>query len=189
MKKSFLIIGLALALFSCNKNEGTAAAGFKTAYVDTAKLSKEYEAFKDLDSQSKIKEEEMGRSLQTKFEQYKQDRAAAENQVQAKGAQWAQLKAQEFQRREQELTMEQQAMAKQLQDEFGVKNDSAVSKMKKHIQEYGKKNGYDYIYSTADVSSVMYAKEGYNITDKVLKELNDGYKGSKPADTAKEEKK
>jgi len=181
MKKSLLIIGVSLALFSCNKNEGTAAAGLKTAYVDTSKLSKDYEAFKDLDSQSKIKQEEMGRELDAKVNELKQDYAAAQSQAAAKGPQWAQLKAQELQKREQDINAMQQSMMKTLQDEFGVKNDSAVSTMKKYVASYGKKKGYDYIYGTGDASvSIMYAKDGYDITAEVLKELNDSYKGSKP---------
>jgi outer membrane protein len=185
MKKSLLIIGASLALLSCNKNEGTAAAGLKTAYVDTSKLSKDYEAFKDLDSQSKIKQEEMGRELDAKVNELKQDYAAAQSQAPAKGPQWAQLKAQELQKREQEINAMQQSMMKTLQDEFGVKNDSAVSTMKKYVASYGKKKGYDYIYGTGDASvSIMYAKDGYDITAEVLKELNESYKGSKPAGAA-----
>jgi len=185
MKKSLLIIGVSLALFSCNKNEGTAATGLKTAYVDTSKLSKDYEAFKDLDSQSKIKQEEMGRELDAKVNELKQDYAAAQNQAAAKGPQWAQLKAQELQKREQDINAMQQSMMKTLQDEFGVKNDSAVSTMKKYVASYGKKKGYDYIYGTGDASvSIMYAKDGYDITAEVLKELNESYKGSKPAAAA-----
>jgi len=185
MKKSLLIIGLAFALFSCNNNEGKSAGGFKTAYVDTSKLSKEYEAFKDLDSQSKVKQEEMGRELEGKVQQLKLDYASAQSEAAAKGPQWAQLKAQELQKREQDLNAMQQGMMKQLQDEFGVKNDSAVSKMKKYVANYGKKKGYDYIYGTGDASvSIMYAKDGYDITNEVIKELNDNYKGSKTENAA-----
>ena len=84
--------------------------------------------------------------------------------------------------------MRQEAMLKELQGEFGAKNDSLVSKIKKFVADYGKKNGYDYIYGTGDIMSIMYAKEGYDITDKITKELNSNYKGSaKKEDAAKTE--
>lgn len=187
MKKSLLIIGLSLALFSCNK-EQPAASGFKTAYVDTSKISKEYEAFKDLESQSKIKQEEMGRELDGKANQLRMDAASFENEARTKGQQWAQLKAQELQKRQNELGAMQDAMIKQLQDEFGAKNDSAVSKMKKYIKDYGKKNGYDYIYGSGDVAtSVLYAKDGYDVTDEILKNLNSDYKSTVKTEPAKAE--
>lgn len=195
MKKSLLIIGFALAVISCNKEAGTTAAGLKTAYVDTNKIVQDLEEFKELESQSKTKQEVMGRELETKVQQFKLDAASFQDEAKVKGMQWAQLKGQELQKRERELGMMQESMVKQLQDEFGVKNDTLIGKIKKFVADYGKKNGYDYIYGSGDVVSIMYAKEGYDITEKIVKELNDKYKGSaKKEDTpkveaAKEEKK
>ena len=93
--------------------------------------------------------------------------------------------------------MMQESMIKTLQDEFGVKNDSAISQMKKQIKEYGKKKGYDYIYGSGETVSILYAKDGYDITAEVLKDLNDNYKPAKAeskeetaiTEPAKEEKK
>lgn len=191
MKKSLLIFGCAVALFSCNK-EGGDASGFKTAYVDTSKLSKDYEEFKDLESQSKVKMEELGRELDGKVQQWKLDVASFQEEAKVKGQQWAQLKGQQLQKREQELMAEQEAIMKQLQGEFAVKNDSAVSKMKRYIKDYGKKNGYDYIYGSGEsTNSVLYAKDSYDITNDILKELNDKYKGTAKTEEApkKEEEK
>lgn len=188
MKKSLILLGLSLALLSCNKEQGAAASGFKTAYVDTSKLSKDYEAFKDLETQSKVKQEEMGRELDAKVQQLKLDYASAQGEAAAKGQQWAQLKAQELQKREHDLGVMQESMVKTLQDEFGAKNDSAVSKMKKYIADYGKKHGYDYIYGSGDATtSILYAKDGYDITAEVLKELNKEYKGTAKDEPAKTE--
>lgn len=178
MKKSLLILSFALTLFSCNQtSEGS--SDFKTAYVDTQKLVENYEEIKDLDSKRKVKTEEMGRELDEKAQQLRLDAASFQEEARAKGAQWAQMRGQELQKREREIGMMQESMIKQLQDEFGTQNDSIVSRMKRHIKEYGKKNGYDYIYGTGDAATVLYAKEGYEITDDILKELNDKYKGSK----------
>lgn len=187
MKKSLLILGFALALFSCNKEETKSATGFKTAYIDSERLSKEYEEFKDLESQSKVKMEEMGRGFDAKVQQWKLDAASFQNEAKVKGPQWAQMKGQELQKREQELTIEQDALRRQLQEEFGSKNDSAVSKMKRHIKEYGKKNGYDYIYGTGEVTTLFYAKDSYDITNEILKELNAKYKGSSATEETKKE--
>ncbi|RZJ68005.1 MAG: OmpH family outer membrane protein, partial [Flavobacterium sp.] len=58
-----------------------------------------------------------------------------------------------------------------------------------HIKDYGKKKGFDYIYGTGDAATVLYAKDQYDITDEILKELNDKYKGTAKTDAPKEEKK
>jgi outer membrane protein len=188
MKKSLLIIGFALAVISCNKEAGSNTAGLKTAYVDTNKIVQDLDEYKELESQNKTKREVMAQELQAKAHQFDLDRASFPEEAKAKGMQWAQLRQQELQERGQKLQMTQEAMLKQLEEEFGPKQDTLISKIKKFVTDYGKKNGYDYIYGSGDVVSIMYAKEGYNITDKITKELNDKYKGSaKTTETVKEE--
>lgn len=188
MKKSLLILGLALALFSCNKEEGTAASGFKTAYVDTVKLVENSDELKDLEARAKVREDEMGRELQGKAKQWQMDAASFQQEAQAKGMQWAQLRKQDLDKREQEIAALQQQMREQFASEFGVERDTIVSQMRKRIKEYGKKNGFDYIYGTGEAATVLYAKDSYDITDKMIKEMNDTYKGSaKKEDETKEE--
>lgn len=194
MKKSLIILGFALALFSCNNSE-TTTVGFKTAYVDTTKLLDEYQEAKDIESKYKVKSEEMGRELEGKAHQWKLDAASFQKEAQAKGPQWAQLKGQELQKREQELGVMQQTMMQQLQRESGAEMDTLVKQIKNHIKDYGKKKGFDYIYGTGDAATVLYAKDNYDITQEILKELNDKYKGSAKkeetpsAEPAKEEAK
>ena len=185
MKKSLLILGLAVTLFSCNKNEGTVTE-FKTAYVDTQKLMEESDELKDLNSRSKVKQEEMGRELDDKVQKLKMDYASAQNEAQRKGPQWAQLKAQELQRREQEIGVMQESMIKQFQEEFGSQSDTIRKMMREYIKDYGKKNGYDYIYGTGDAVSIIYAKDSYDITKDIIKALNEKYSGNKNTATTEE---
>lgn len=188
MKKTLLILGCALAMIACNKTEGGSAEA-KTAYVDTAKLLDEYQKAKDIESKYKVKSEEMGRELEGKAQQWKLDAASFQREAQAKGPQWAQLKGQELQKREQEIGMMQQAMMQQLQKESGTEMDTLVKQIKKHIKDYGKKNGYEYIYGTGDAATVLYAKDKYDITNTILKDLNDKYKSENKDDKKDEAKK
>ncbi|KAF2519025.1 OmpH family outer membrane protein [Flavobacterium salilacus subsp. salilacus] len=176
MRRSLLILALALTLFSCDKNQ-TSSNGLKTAYIDTVKLMEGYDELKDLESKGKVKSEEMARELDGEAQKLRLDAASFQNEAQSKGRQWAELKMQELQNRERELGVKQETMMRQLQEEFGVKRDTILSQMKKHIKEYGKKEGYDYIYGTGDAASILYGKEAYDITDVILKDLNDNYKG------------
>ncbi|MFP9097508.1 OmpH family outer membrane protein [Flavobacterium sp. RHBU_24] len=177
MKKSLLILGAALAMISCNK-EAAAPEGFKTAYVDTAKLVEESEELKDLEAKAKVKEEELGRELQQEARQLQLDAASFQKEAMVKGEQWAQLRGQDLQKRERDLQVKQQAMQEEFSKEFGVKRDTIVSQMKTLIKEFGKKKGYDYVYGTGDAASILYAKDSYDITKEILKQLNDKFKGS-----------
>jgi len=176
MKKSLLILGLALALFSCNKNEQQES--FKSAYIDTAVLMEKYEKFKDEDAKFKVKSQEMGRPLEAKLKAFQSEAANFQQNAQIKGMAWAQQKGAELQQREQQLAMEQDALLRQIQIESDSVRSKLIKDVKEYIKTYGKKQGYDYIYGTGDAATVLYAKEGYDITEEVLKQLNDEFKAS-----------
>ena len=191
MKKIVLILGVALAVLACNKTE-TNAKEFKTAYIDTAEIIEKYEKFKDEDAKFNVKSEELGRPLEAKVRAFQAEAQSFRQNAQAKGPQWAQQKGAELQQREQQLGIEQNALIQQLQQEGAVLKDSLISEVKKFIKDYGKKKGYDYIYGTGDAATILYAKDGYDITKDVLKELNDKYnasKGDEKAATKEEAKK
>ena len=181
MKKTIVIIALALSIISCNKQSGEVKE-IKTAYVDTSKLLEEYTGAKDIEAKYKAKSDEMGRELEAEVARFKSDATNFQKNAQANGQAWAQENGARLQKREQELTYAQQAMVQQLQQESGVEMDSLVSGVKKFIKEYGKKNGYSYIYGTGDAASILYAEEKYDITKDIVKALNDKYKDAPKAD-------
>ena len=191
MKKIVLILGIALSVLACNKTE-TNSKEFKTAYIDTAEIIEKYEKFKDEDAKFNVKSEELGRPLEAKVRAFQAEAQSFRQNAQAKGPQWAQQKGAELQQREQQLGIEQNALIQQLQQEGAVLKDSLISEVKKFIKDYGKKKGYDYIYGTGDAATILYAKDGYDITKDVLKELNEKYnasKGDEKAATKEEAKK
>ena len=191
MKKAILILGVALSILACNKTE-TNSKEFKTAYINTSEIIEKYEKFKDEDDKFKVKSEELGRPLEAKVRAFQADAQSFQQNAQAKGPQWAQQMGASLQQRDQQLVMEHNALIHQLQQEGAVLKDTLISEVKKFIKDYGKKKGYDYIYGTGDAATVLYAKEGYDITKEVLKELNDTYKATKKDDkvaTKEEEKK
>lgn len=173
--KKLLFIALGFAILSCNKQEGP--SGLKTAYVDTEKLMKEHQQAIDIENKYKVKSEEMGRELDTEAKQFQSDYENALRQAQAKGPQWAQQKAAELQQREQQLNIKQQSMYQEIQTASNAELDSLVKEIKLYIKDYGKKNNYDYVYGTGLTSpSILYAKDSYDVTDEILKTLNDKYK-------------
>jgi outer membrane protein len=176
MKKALVIIGLSILAVSCTKTAEVKEV--KTAYVDTSVLMKEYTEAKDLEAKYKAQAEEKGRQLQAEITRFKQDAANFQSQAQANGQQWAQQRGAELQKREQQLGYAQQALSQQLQQESGVEMDSLISGVKKFIKDYGKKNGYAYIYGTGDAASILYAEDKFDITKDIIKELNDKYKAS-----------
>mgnify|MGYP003517659743 FL=1 len=181
MKKAILILGVALSILACNKNEEK-SDNVKTAYIDTSELIEKYEKFKDEDDKFKVKSQELGRPLEAKVKAFQNEAQSFQQNAQAKGPQWAQQKGAELQQREQQLGVEQNALLQQLQQEGAVLKDTLINEVKQFIKTYGKKKGYDYVYGTGDAATILYAKDQYDITKDVLKELNDSYNSTKKDD-------
>lgn len=194
MKKSLLIIALAISIISCNKETQTKeAAAFKTAYIDTSKLMEEYTEAKDIAEKYKAKSDEAAKKLEVQEANFKADAAYFEKNAQANGQAWAQQKGAELQQRQQQLQYAAQTMAQQLQGSHATEMDTLVKSVKKFIKGYGKEKGYDYVYGTGESATVLYAKDNYDITSEIVKLLNDKYaaaaKKEETAETKKEEKK
>jgi outer membrane protein len=189
MKKTITIFALALAFISCNKTAETKE--FKTAYIDTSKLMEESIEAKDIEAKYKDKAKVMGSQLEAEVTRFKNEAASFQANAQKNGEAWAQQKGSELQQREQRLSYAQQAMLQQLQQESGVEMDSLVKNYRKIIKDYGKEKGYDYIYGTGDVASVLYAKDSYDISKELIKIINDKYKaeGKKEDSSSKDEQK
>ena len=178
MKKLLSIVAMSVTLISCQQTT-TSKAEFKTGYIDTSILLEKYEKFKDENEKFKVKSEEIGRPLETKGRQLQAEKDAFQRNAQANGQAWAQQKYAELQQREQQILQERDQVLAQIQAEGGKLQDTLIIQVKKYIREFGKKQQFDYIFTTSDdMPTVIYGKDSYNLTDKLLKELNDQYKAT-----------
>lgn len=179
MKKIILAATFGLFLISCQQQEQNTQQNnsLSIVYIDSSKLLNEYEEAKDIEAKYKAKSEQMDKELEAELSKFKADIAYFEKNAQAKGQQWAQQTGAALQEREQRLAYTQQAMMQKLQNESGAEMDSLVSQVRSFITEYGKERNHDYILSTSErASTVLYAKQGQDITSEIAKLLNDKYK-------------
>lgn len=179
MKKIIAIGALAISLVSCNQE--------KTAYVDTQKVIQDYQEMKDVEAKFVAKRDSLSQLLSGPQQEFQKD--VQEFQQKAKSMSQSQLqkKQHELQQKSQQLQQRQQMIGQQLQNESGKAIDSVVEKVKDFVADYGKENGYTYIFGSNESANIMYAKEGLDITDEVLKELNNEYGGGTSAETTEKE--
>lgn len=82
------------------------------------------------------------------------------------------VKRQEFMYRKQAFDADNDAVTEQYTEQIW-------KQLNQYVTDYGKANGYDYIFGGDGSGSLMYAREGLNITDKVKIYVNQSYKGGK----------
>lgn len=194
MKRLFLSLLTTAMLVSCAKESSTSvttnnASELKTAFVDTQKLMEENLEAKDIRAKFEAMLEAKGKRFDAEVKLFQQEAANFEKNAQQYGMQWAQTKGNELRQKEQYLAQQEQLIMREAQLEGGKEMDSLVKRIKTFIQDYGKENNYDYIYGTGESANVLYAKDSYDITEEIIKILNDKYKSTaKETDEVKEKK-
>lgn len=167
MKRTFLSVMILLTFVSCQD---------KVMYVDNTKLLNEYQEKIDLENslQKKIdaysrKRDSISRVFQLEAQQF-------ESQAQSLGQAVAQKKYNELMQKSQMLQQHLMQEEQAIQSESQSKMDTLLTKVKKFVKEYGKNKGYTYILGANEGGSVLYGTDTKNITDDVVKALNDNYK-------------
>jgi outer membrane protein len=147
----------------------------KIGYVDNVRLMDGYQKKKDVEAAYQIKSEAFTRkrdSISQVFQMEAQD-------LQSKSEGMSQSRAQEaftqLQQKGQMVGQQLQQEEQQLQRMGQLKMDSVVQEVRKTIKEYGKSNGYSFILTGGEGGSVLYGKEAADVTEQVLKALNESY--------------
>lgn len=167
MKKILAIGVLALCLTSCDQQ--------KTAYVDTTKLIQEYKEMKDVEARFNTKSDSVRKELDSAARAFQQEVQEYQSSSKSMSQSQRQQREQELMQKQQQLQQQQQVKGGQLRKESDAVIDSIVTKVKDYVKDYGKEHNYTYIFGSNESANIMYAKDGLDITDEVLKNLNEGY--------------
>jgi Outer membrane protein len=184
---SFIGVVVLLIMILCCKNtesKDTSKAkivqsgNLKIAYVNTDTIMAKYQYAKDLEkalaayqSQLSVQYQSVGTKLKTEYENYMKtgEKLTLTQQKQ---------KEQQLQAQYNNLPQMQQQMMKKLQDRQASDNKKLINAVYAFIKDYNQKHAkYNIILARSYVSSpVLYADEGFNITDEIVKGLNEEYK-------------
>ena len=192
MKKiTLLVLGLAVATVACNKDAGTDAAKAQPAgrivYVNTDTLLNNYDYYKDVVKEFQNKQFQLENELQRKGQSFQNEVALFQRRVQAGGMsqEQAQTTQQQLAQKEQNLMMYRDNAANNLAVEQGQKTDELLTKIQEYLAKYNSGDKYDMVIGYSKGGGVLYAKEDLDITQDVLKGLNEDYaKTKKPASKA-----
>lgn len=170
MKNIFYAAAVVFTLTAC-QNES------KIGFVDNGTVINDYQEKKDIETKFQAKEE----AFRKKYDDLGKEFQLEVQQTQLSAQKAGQAKAQELmgglQQKQQLIQQQMQMEQQQLQQEFQTEIDSVISKVKKHVKDYGKKNGYTYILGTSDAAAtVMYGQDTNDLTKTVLDALNKEYK-------------
>ena len=153
----------------------TACQQQKIGFVDNGVLINEYQERVDIEANLQIKIDAFKSrtdSLRSAFElEIKEAELRARKMSQAD----VQKLSQELQQKEQVLSQRVQFEQQQIAQESQTLNDSLITKVKNFVKAYGESNNYTYILGSNEAGSVMYGEESSDLTQEILKALNESY--------------
>ncbi|MBQ0735357.1 OmpH family outer membrane protein [Aquimarina celericrescens] len=168
MKKFLWMASVVLILASCNQQTE------KTGFVNNTKVVSDYTEMKEAQDKWTKKNNEVRAELEEKAKQFQIEVQGYQNIMKSMSKANREKKEQELMGKQQLLQREQQTRMQEIQQGSQKEIDSIIGKVKEFIKEYGKKNGYTYIYGETEVSNILYGKEELDITEEIIKELNGG---------------
>lgn len=187
-----LFLGLGVALMGCDKKGGetTSASGQpsgRIVYVNTDTLLNNYEYYKDVVKEFENKSFALDNELQRKAQSFQNEVALFQRRVQAGGLSEQQALTQQaaLQKKEQDIMMYRENAAGNLQQDQAKKTDELLNKIHEYLKNYNASDRYDMVIGYSKGGGVLYAKEDLDITQEVLKGLNEEYKSAQKKGDAK----
>lgn len=77
--------------------------------------------------------------------------------------------------KQQQINGYQEAIQKKIQEEDKKMTQTVINDINDYIKEYGKKHNYKIIFGASGGGNIMYADESSDLTEEVLKGLNEEY--------------
>jgi outer membrane protein len=151
---------------------------FRIAYFEIDSVSEHFALVKDVRAELDRRQDSMNNELERLDKSYRdkmseyQNKAASMSQVQSESATQDLLRMQDF------IKNRKQELDQKYNDLVTRKMNSVKAKIEEFLKEYNKDNRYNYIISY-EPGLFYYKDPAFNITDDVVKGLNEMYKSKK----------
>ena len=161
---------LAIFIFGALIITMSSCSGDKNAVVDVTKLYSEFQMTKEL-------EQSLEQNLNAKnviMDSLKFAIQRLEVQLNANATdlliQQYELKKQEYVYTEQKFIQENERLSQQYYEQ-------ALKQINAYVQDYGKEQGYSYIFGATGSGSIMYTNEANDLTEELIAFINQKYQG------------
>ena len=167
MKKLAIVFLTLIGLTACQQQ--------KIGFVDNGVLINEYQERKDIEANLNTKIEAFKVRTDSLRSAFELEIKEAELKARKMSQTAIQKLSQELQQKEQVLSQRVQFEQQQIAQESQSLNDSIIKRVKAFVQSYGESNSYNYILGSNEAGSVLYGEEASDLTQEILKALNESY--------------
>ena len=151
----------------------------KIVYINTDTLLRNYTLSVELNEAFLKKQEERNTELNIKAKDLDRQAREFQRKLENNGfisAERAEAARQDLLEKNQKLQQLQQEMTEKMMKEQSELNKKLFESITNFLVEYNKEKGYEIVLSTVVAGNVLYAEDGFDITQDVVKRLNEQYK-------------
>lgn len=179
---------------SAGTANGTEGMHGRIAYINIDTFQSKYEFFVNEKKALEDRQEKMSNELKRSQKKFQDDYMAAERKAQAGAMTEAEREStsRRLMQMSESLESRDAALTKQLlaqQDEF---NNELRKRLDDYLEKYNKDKSFDYVLSySKQISNILYANDALDITEEVIKGMNEEYRkeqSSSGKDTKKKNK-
>ncbi|MDR6735108.1 MULTISPECIES: OmpH family outer membrane protein [unclassified Sphingobacterium] len=195
-KVSFALL-LAGSIASCNQGTKTASEPAKNdsntvnkenqgsskdkiVYLNSDSLSEKYQYFKDIKSKLENKVKKAQTDLQSKSTAFQREVAEYQKNAATMSAADRQATEQKLARKQDELARLDQTASSSIAKDESEEFNNVYNKITEFLKKHAAENGYKLVLTYSKTNpTVLYADPSLEITNEVIKQLNEEYKSSK----------
>lgn len=161
---------------SATKTETAVSEADKIVYVNSDTLLSKYQYAKDITAKMESKGKAAESDLVAKGQAFQREVQQYQAQANSLAADQRAATEQRLQRKDQELKAYQQNAGAALQNENAKEQEALYNKIADYLKTYSKSKGYKMVltYSKGN-ANVLFADESLDVTNAVVKGLNDAY--------------
>ncbi|UIR56489.1 OmpH family outer membrane protein [Sphingobacterium sp. SRCM116780] len=195
LSKVTLGLAISVAAVSCNQGsknssssttkdststKGSSEKVEKIVYINSDSLSQKYDYFKDIRSKLEAKVKKAQADLQSKSQAFQREVAEYQQKAASMSAAERQATEEKLARKQDELSrLDQNASSSIAQDESAEFNN-VYNKITEFLKKHASDNGYTLVLTYSKTNpTVLYADSKLEITNEVVKQLNEEYKKEK----------
>jgi outer membrane protein len=163
----------------------TSAVNLKVAYINSDSVLKYYDYLKVNRDQLEAKTKKMDQDLRNRTVGLQNEITAYQRNVSSMTLGQARAAEEDLGKKQQNLQLYQQSLQQQLMQEEAKLNKELYDRITGFLKEYGEEKGLQVVLKFDPTSDVLYGGQSLDITEDVIKGLNESYKTEKSGTPAK----
>ena len=170
---------------SRSSGSDTSAVDLKVAYINSDSVLKYYDYLKVNRDQLEAKTKKMDQDLRNRTVGLQNEITAYQRNVSGMTLGQARAAEEDLGKKQQNLQLYQQSLQQQLMQEEAKLNKELYERITGFLKEYGQEKGLQVVLKFDPTSDVLYGGESLDITQDVIKGLNESYQSEKQGPGAK----